>query len=99
MRGFSIKALTGECYDKRNTDQPSGAGAACGHRNCGFGSCRPACDADRVVRNGCADRKPRVIARMWHGSVPASRSEEYLTRMRQIALPDYKTVSGNRGAF
>jgi hypothetical protein len=40
-----------------------------------------------------------MIARMWHGSVPASRSEEYLTRMRQIALPDYKTVSGNRGAF
>jgi len=40
-----------------------------------------------------------MIARMWHGSVPVAKSEEYLNRMRQIALPDYRTISGNRGAF
>jgi hypothetical protein len=40
-----------------------------------------------------------VIARIWHGVVPAAKSEEYLNRMRQIALPDYQSISGNRGAF
>jgi hypothetical protein len=40
-----------------------------------------------------------MIARMWHGSVPTAKSEEYLTRMRRTALPDYKAISGNRGAF
>jgi heme-degrading monooxygenase HmoA len=40
-----------------------------------------------------------MIARMWHGSVPAAKKEEYLNRMRQIALPDYQSIPGNRGAF
>ena len=40
-----------------------------------------------------------MIARMWHGAVQAAKSEEYLVRMRRVALPDYRSISGNRGAF
>jgi heme-degrading monooxygenase HmoA len=40
-----------------------------------------------------------MIARIWHGAVPAAKSDEYLDRMRKVALPDYKSISGNRGAF
>jgi hypothetical protein len=40
-----------------------------------------------------------MIARMWHGAVPAAKSDEYLNRMREVALPDYKSILGNRGAF
>jgi heme-degrading monooxygenase HmoA len=40
-----------------------------------------------------------MIARKWHGAVPAARSEEYLNRMRKVALPDYRSIPGNRGAF
>jgi hypothetical protein len=40
-----------------------------------------------------------MIARIWHGAVPAAKGEEYLKRMRNIALPDYKSIPGNRGAF
>jgi hypothetical protein len=38
-------------------------------------------------------------ARIWHGAVPVAKSEEYLERMRTVALPDYKSTVGNRGAF
>jgi heme-degrading monooxygenase HmoA len=40
-----------------------------------------------------------MIARIWHGAVPAAKGDEYLVRMRKVALPDYKSTSGNRGAF
>jgi hypothetical protein len=40
-----------------------------------------------------------MIARIWHGAVPVAKSEEYLARMRTVALPDYKSTVGNRGAF
>jgi heme-degrading monooxygenase HmoA len=40
-----------------------------------------------------------MIARKWHGTVPAAQSEEYLNRMRKVALPDYRSIPGNRGAF
>lgn len=40
-----------------------------------------------------------MIARLWTGRVPLEKSEEYLQRMRQIALPDYRSVSGNLGAW
>lgn len=40
-----------------------------------------------------------MIARLWTGRVPLEKSEEYLQRMRQIALPDYKSVGGNLGAW
>jgi hypothetical protein len=40
-----------------------------------------------------------MIARLWHGMVPATKGDEYLDRMRKVALPDYKSTEGNRGAF
>ena len=40
-----------------------------------------------------------MIARIWHGAVPVAKSDEYLERMRTVALPDYKSTVGNRGAF
>jgi hypothetical protein len=40
-----------------------------------------------------------MIARMWHGMVPASKAEAYLDLMRTIALPEYRATPGNRGAW
>jgi hypothetical protein len=40
-----------------------------------------------------------MIARRWHGRVPAARAEEYLGLMRKVALPDYCFTEGNRGAW
>jgi hypothetical protein len=40
-----------------------------------------------------------MIARKWHGAVPAERCEEYLSRMRKVALRDYRSIPGNRAAF
>jgi hypothetical protein len=40
-----------------------------------------------------------MIARIWHGRVPLSKSEEYLRRMRSVALPDYRSIEGNLGAY
>jgi heme-degrading monooxygenase HmoA len=40
-----------------------------------------------------------MIARIWNGMVPISKSSEYLRLMRTVAIPDYKSVPGNRGAF
>mgnify|MGYP001553269137 CR=1 FL=1 len=40
-----------------------------------------------------------MIERIWHGAVPTAKAAEYVERMRTVALPDYKAISGNRGAF
>ncbi len=40
-----------------------------------------------------------MIARIWRGEVPLDRSDEYLERMRTVAIPDYQSTPGNRGAF
>jgi heme-degrading monooxygenase HmoA len=40
-----------------------------------------------------------VIARIWHGAVPASKGDAYLDLMRKIALPEYLATPGNRGAW
>ena len=40
-----------------------------------------------------------MIARVWHGAVPLSKSTEYLRLMQEIALPDYRIIEGNRGAW
>jgi hypothetical protein len=40
-----------------------------------------------------------MIARIWHGKVPASKSQAYLHLMRTIALPEYQATPGNRGAW
>lgn len=40
-----------------------------------------------------------MIARIWKGDVPLERSDEYLTRMRTVAIPDYRSTAGNKGAY
>ena len=40
-----------------------------------------------------------MIARRWHGRVPAAKAEAYVKLMREVALPDYRSVAGNRGAW
>ena len=40
-----------------------------------------------------------MIARIWHGVVPASQSGKYLELMRSVALPEYLATPGIRGAW
>lgn len=40
-----------------------------------------------------------MIARIWHGAVPLPKADEYLTLMREVAIPDYKSTNGNKGAW
>lgn len=40
-----------------------------------------------------------MIARRWHGRVPASKAEEYLRLMETVGLPDYRSTDGNLGAW
>lgn len=40
-----------------------------------------------------------MIARRWHGAVPAAKADEYLAYMRSVAIPDYRSTPGNLGAW
>ena len=40
-----------------------------------------------------------MIARRWHGRVPAAKAEDYLRLMEEVGLPDYRSTEGNRGAW
>lgn len=40
-----------------------------------------------------------MITRIWHGKIPASKTQEYLHLMRTMALPDYRATPGNLGAL
>ena len=40
-----------------------------------------------------------MIGRIWHGAVPVEKSDAYLENMRTVALPGYRGVDGNRGAW
>jgi heme-degrading monooxygenase HmoA len=40
-----------------------------------------------------------MIARIWHGATPATKSDEYLNLMRTVALRDYRSTPGNKGAY
>ena len=40
-----------------------------------------------------------MIARRWHGRVPASKAGAYLGLMVEVGLPDYRSTEGNRGAW
>ena len=40
-----------------------------------------------------------MIARRWHGRVPSAKASEYLQLMANVGLPDYRSTSGNRGAW
>jgi heme-degrading monooxygenase HmoA len=40
-----------------------------------------------------------MIARMWHGRVPAHEAQAYREFLNTRAIPDYQTVEGNIGVF
>ena len=40
-----------------------------------------------------------MITRIWHGTTPAAKSDEYLTLMLPVAIPDYRSTPGNKGAY
>ena len=40
-----------------------------------------------------------MIARRWHGRVPATTAAEYLRLMGEVGLSDYRSTAGNRGAW
>jgi heme-degrading monooxygenase HmoA len=43
--------------------------------------------------------KLAMITRIWHGRTSAAKSEEYLHLMRTVAIPDYRAIPGNAGAY
>jgi heme-degrading monooxygenase HmoA len=40
-----------------------------------------------------------MITRIWHGTTPATKADEYLNLMRTLAIPDYRSTPGNHGAY
>ena len=40
-----------------------------------------------------------MIARSWHGRVPAARSDDYYTYLLRTGLADYRATPGNRGVL
>ena len=37
--------------------------------------------------------------RIWHGRVPTSKADAYRAFLNDRAIPDYKSVEGNRGVY
>ena len=40
-----------------------------------------------------------MIARAWHGRVPADKADAYQEYLRRTGLADYASTAGNRGVF
>ena len=40
-----------------------------------------------------------MIARLWHGRVPAAKSDEYLKLTKDVGLADYRRTPGNIAAW
>lgn len=40
-----------------------------------------------------------MIARIWTGRVRAADADRYVALMREVAIPDYRSVEGNLGAW
>ena len=40
-----------------------------------------------------------MIARIWHGVVPAHKADEYYEYLKRTGLSDYRTTPGNRGVW
>ena len=40
-----------------------------------------------------------MIARIWNGRTPLEKSDEYFDFLKKRAVPDYESVSGNRGVY
>lgn len=40
-----------------------------------------------------------MIARTWHGRVPAAKGDAYYAFLQRSGIPDYQATPGNRGVF
>ena len=40
-----------------------------------------------------------MIARRWHGAVPADKAAEYAQYLRATGIPDLESTSGNQGVY
>jgi hypothetical protein len=40
-----------------------------------------------------------MIARLWTGRVPLDKAADYLQLMTEVAIPDYRAIPGNLGAW
>ena len=40
-----------------------------------------------------------MLTRIWHGRTTAAKSDEYLNLMRTVAIRDYRSIPGNKGAY
>ena len=40
-----------------------------------------------------------MITRIWHGTTSLENSDEYLEKMKTVALADYRSTPGNKGAY
>ena len=40
-----------------------------------------------------------MIARMWHGETAAMNADRYFEFLKERAIPDYRAVAGNLGAY
>jgi heme-degrading monooxygenase HmoA len=40
-----------------------------------------------------------MIARIWHGRTPASKSDAYLAFLKERAVADYQATAGNQGVY
>lgn len=40
-----------------------------------------------------------MIARTWHGAVPAEKANAYHDYLLQTGIPDYQKTTGNRGVY
>ena len=40
-----------------------------------------------------------MIARIWHGLVPKSKSDEYLQNQREHGIREYQETEGNKGIY
>lgn len=40
-----------------------------------------------------------MIARTWHGAVPAARADEYHRYLQRTGIPGYRATAGNQGVY
>lgn len=40
-----------------------------------------------------------MIARLWHGAVPAERADDYMRYLEKTGVPDSRATPGNRGVY
>jgi heme-degrading monooxygenase HmoA len=40
-----------------------------------------------------------MITRIWHHRTTPAKSDEYLNLMRTVAIPDYRSTPGDKGAY